>query len=245
MGCTCLKGLSVLHQSLDCHGVKGSGESLVRALVAYNHRKGHPIAGKVRIDIHHLCSLVNSLLLGSMGCVAFLPEEFGSAEEKPCTHFPTNNISPLVAKNRQVTPRSHPVFIGIPYNGFGGRSHNEFFFESGRRIDNHSRAVRIGHESVMGDHSTFFRKSLNVLSFTAEEGFRNEKREICILMPCFLEHLVKYTLHFFPNCISVWFDDHTSPYCGTLRQICFYYKIVIPLRVVFRPLGNLFCHFIF
>ena len=52
-----------------------------------------------------------------------------------------------------------------------------------------------------------------MLRLTTEERFRDEKREISILMSGILEHFVKDALHLLPNSISVWFYDHTTPYC--------------------------------
>ena len=71
-----------------------------------------------------------------------------------------------------------------------------------------------------------------MLRLTAEERLRNEKREICVLMSCFLEHLVEDILHLLPDGISVRLDYHTSSDCRALCQVCLYYKVVIPLRVV-------------
>ena len=68
-----------------------------------------------------------------------------------------------------------------------------------------------------------------MLRLAAEEGLRDEEREICVLDTCLLEHLVKHVLHLLPDCISIRLDHHTSPYGRALCQVCLYYKVVIPL----------------
>ena len=51
-------------------------------------------------------------------------------------------------------------------------------------------------------------------------------------MTGFLEHLVKNILHLLPYRIAIRIDYHTSSYCRTLGEVCLYYEIVIPLRIV-------------
>ena len=61
-------------------------------------------------------------------------------------------------------------------------------------------------------------------------------------MTCFLEHPVKFMLHLLPDGITVWLDHHTASDCRTLSQISLDYEIIIPLRIIIRPFGYLFCH---
>ena len=104
MGGSCLESLSILHHGLDGHGVQGSCEPFIRTFMAHNYRKRHPVAREIGIDIHHLGCLGNCLLLSGMGSVTLLPEKLGGPQEKTGTHFPANNICPLVAQNRKIAP---------------------------------------------------------------------------------------------------------------------------------------------
>ena len=211
MGGTSLKSLSVLHHSLDCESVERTCKPFVRRFMAHYYRQCHHVSCKVRIDIHHLLCLLLSLFTGGVCSVAFLPEEFGGTQEKTGPHFPSHHISPLVTENRKVTPGGNPALVGVPDNGLGSRADYEFLLKLGSRIHNHSSAVGILHQAVMGDHCTFLCESFHVFGLTAEERFRDKKRKIGILMACFLEFLVEDMLHLFPNCISVRLDDHTAP----------------------------------
>ena len=57
------------------------------------------------------------------------------------------------------------------------------------------KAFGIIFESIMGNNSTLFGESLNMISFLAQVGFWYEKWEISVLMPGFLKHLVQLLLH--------------------------------------------------
>ena len=242
VGSSCLKGLAVLHHSLNGEGVECSCKPLVRRLVSDDDRKRHGIAREVRIDIHHLLCLLLGLLACRVRSVSLLPEEFCGTEEKPRPHLPAHDVRPLVAENRKVTPRFNPSLVGVPDDGLRSRTDDEFLFEFCGRIHNHACSIRVFHQTVMRHHGALFRKSLHVLGLPAEERLRNEKREICVLMPCFLEFPVQNMLHLFPDCIAVRLDYHTSSDCGTLRQISLHHKVVIPLRVILRPFCNFLCH---
>ena len=104
MGSTGLEGLSVLHHGLDRHCIESTGETLVRALVADDDRKGHRVAGEVSIYVDHTLLLLLSLLCGSMCGMSLLPEEFGGTEEESCPHLPAYNVGPLVAEDWKVSP---------------------------------------------------------------------------------------------------------------------------------------------
>ncbi len=64
-------------------------------------------------------------------------------------------------------------------------------------------------------------------------------------MTGFLEHAVELLLHFFPDSIAVRLDYHTSAHCRLLGKVGFDDQVVIPLRVIVGPLGEVFefyCH---
>ena len=96
----------------------------------------------------------------------------------------------------------------------------------------------------MRHHGAFLGESRHVLRFATEEGFGDEEREICVLHARLLEHLVKRALHLLPDGVAVGFDDHASAHGGLLCEICFQGEIVVPLGIIVRPFGNLFCHIV-
>ena len=169
MGCSGLKCFSVLHHCLDGKGVESTCESLVGTLVSNDYRQGHSIAREIRIYAHHFHSLGCCLFACGVGCVTFLPKEFGCAQERPGSHLPAHDIAPLVAENRQVAPALNPIFVNAPDDGLGGRAHNELFFQLCVRIHHNSLSVRVVHQAVVGNDCTLLGKSCHVLRFLAEE----------------------------------------------------------------------------
>ena len=207
-------------------------------------RQGEEVAGEVRIYLDHFVRLCLRLLRSGVRGVAFLPEEFRGPEEEAGTHFPAHHVAPLVAEYREVPPGGDPVLVGVPDYGFGSRPYDELFLELRGRVHYHSLSVRVVHQTVMGDYGALFRKAGHVLGLAAEEGLRDEQREIGILHAALLEHSVEDALHFLPYRISVRFYHHTSPDRRLFCEVSLDYKVVVPLRVVFGPLGYFFCHFI-
>ena len=165
--------------------------------------------------------------------MAFLPQELCRTQEKTGPHLPPYHVCPLVYKNRKVPVGTNPVLICVPYYCFRCRPYDQFFLKFCRRVNHYARTIRICHKPVVGYHGTFFRESLNMLRLLAQEGFRDEKRKICVLVTGFLEHLVQLALHLLPDSIAPRLDHHTSPDSGILCQSGLYDQIVIPLRVVF------------
>ena len=165
--------------------------------------------------------------------MTFLPKEFGGAEEHTGTHFPTEYVGPLVAKNREVAIRLNPVFICVPDDCFGCRTNNKFLFEASFGIDNHAIAVRVVFQTIMSNYSAFLCKAFNVVGFAAEERFRNQEWEISVNVASGLKHIVELTLHFLPDSVTIRFDDHTPTHGRLLGQIGFNHEFVVPLRIVF------------
>lgn len=97
----------------------------------------------------------------------------------------------------------------------------------------------------MGDDGALLGESRHVLGLLAEEGLRNEKREIGVHSAGFLEHSVKGVLHLLPDRVAIRLYHHTSPDGGLLRQVCLHNQIIVPLRIVLRPFCHFLCHIFF
>ncbi len=104
-----------------------------------------------------------------MGRVAFLPEEFGRAQEHACAHFPPHHVSPLVDQNRQVAVGCDPILICVPDDGFGCGAYDQFLFETGIGVDHHAGSVGGVFKTVVCHHGAFFGKSFHVFGFAREE----------------------------------------------------------------------------
>ena len=240
-----LQRLAVLHQRLDRKRIFGSGETLVGRLVAHHHRQRHPLFGEPLVDMNHLFGLLDSLLARGVRRVALLPQEFGGAQEQARTHLPAHDVRPLVAQDRQVAVRLNPVLIGIPDNGLRGRTHDQLLFELGVGIDDNALAFGIVLQTVVRHHGALLGKALDVVGLFREERFGDEQREIGVLMPRILKHLVQRVVHLLPDGIAIGFDDHTTAYGRILGQPRLHDQIVVPLRVVLVRLGEVLeflCH---
>ena len=246
MACTGLKGFSILHHGLNCVGVERSGKTFVCGFYTDYDRHSHIITRKFGVDVDHLDGAIFRFLGCRMCAVAFLPKEFGSTQEHTGAHFPAHHIRPLVAQHGEIAIAVDPVLICAPDNSFRSRAHNQFFLKACIRVYYNTIAVGVVLEAVVCDNRTFFGKPFDMLGFAAEERFWNEKREVGVLYTCFLEHTVKFVLHFFPNCITVGLDNHTASNRRLLCEIGFDHELIVPLRVVFAAFGQIlkfFCHF--
>src|SRR5574344_1459892 len=103
VACTALESLTVLHHCLNCIGVERTSKTFSLALHTLNNRHSHILFCKLCIHLQHLLCTFFRFLTSGVGCVSFLPKELRGAEEETGTHLPTHHITPLVAKDRQVT----------------------------------------------------------------------------------------------------------------------------------------------
>ena len=124
VGGTTLQRFSILHHGFNCICIKCAGKTFVGWFYSLYDRNGHIFFCKFTIYIQHSDCFFFCFLTSSMSSMAFLPQKFSSTQEKACAHFPTENVSPLVAENRQVTVWLNPVLISIPDDCFWCRADN-------------------------------------------------------------------------------------------------------------------------
>ncbi len=139
----------------------------------------------------------------------------------------------------------YPVLVCVPDYCLGSRADYQFLLKACGRIHHHSVAFRVVLEPVVGYHGAFLGKAFHMVGFAAEERFRDEEREICVLVPCGFEHVVELTLHLFPDCIAIRLDHHTAAHGRLFGQISFDNQLVVPLGVVvgtFCEVLEFFCH---
>ena len=177
--------------------------------------------------------------------MTLLPQELGGTQEQARTHLPAHDVRPLVAEDRQVAVRLDPVFIGVPDDGLRRGTHNQLLFELGIGVYHDAFAFGIVLQAVVRHHGALLGKALDMVRLLREEGLGDEQREIGVLMPRILEHLVQRVVHLLPNGIAVGFDDHTSAYGRVFGQPGLHDQVVVPLRVVLVRLREVFeflCH---
>src|SRR4030095_585335 len=194
-------------------------------LPAFDYRHGDIFLRESAIHAEHALRLFLRVLISCMGRVALLPEELRSPQKQPRTHFPPDDVPPLIEQQRQVAIRLNPISKRVPNDGLRRRPNDQRFLEL--------------RTTSMGDDCDFRRKTLDVFRFFLKKTFWNEERKICVLVPRFLEHAVKSLLHFFPDRVAVRSNDHAAFDGCVICQFCCGNHIGIPSRVVFTALGDL------
>ena len=229
---TALQRLAVLHHSLDGVGVEGAGETFRGTLHTADDGDGQHIAGKVGIDVKHLAGTCFGFLASGVCRVAFLPEELARAEEKAGAHFPAHHVAPLVAAEGQVAPGVNPLAISVPDGRLRGRTDDQFLLQTCRGVNDHTIAIGVGLQTIVGDDGALLGKSLHVLCLLGEERLRDEHGEIYVLHARFLKTCIKRLLNALPDGIAVGLDDHTAAHIGLFGQVGLDDQFVVPLRVV-------------
>ena len=220
-----LDRLAVLHHGLDTKRADRTGKSFAFRFLAGEDGQCEVLAGEFLVNTEHFFRLVHRFFLRLVRRVALLPEEFRGAEKKTRTHFPTDDIGPLVDEERQIPIRLDPAGVGGTDDGLGGRTDNERLVQFPGR---HQFTVLL-LEPVMGDDRTFLGESLDMLRFFFEKAERDEERKVSVHMPGRLEHDIKLTLHVFPDPPAPRLDDHAAAHIGIFRQVGGFDDLLIPL----------------
>src|ERR1700678_4050954 len=100
-----LKRLAIPHHRLDGEGSRCAGESLTGRLLSWYDRQGRHVAGDFGVQVKRQHCLCHGTCFVWVCGVALLPEELSVPEERPRTHFPSDDVCPLVKKQRQVPVR--------------------------------------------------------------------------------------------------------------------------------------------
>src|SRR5574344_556987 len=129
-----------------------------------------------------------------------------------------------------------PVLVRIPYNRFGCRTYNQFLIQFGSRVNLYTAFILFGAQAVVSHYGTFLGEAFHMFSLLTQERFRDKQREVSVLCPRFLKHLIELLLHLFPYSVTIRFDNHTSAHGRLFSQVGFHYKIIIPLTIVISPL---------
>ena len=225
-----LQRLAVLHHRLDRERAVGAGETLALGLLALDDGNRHPVFSERRVDVEHPHRLRDGLLARRVRGVAFLPEELGGAEEEARAHLPAHDVRPLVDQQREVAIALHPARERVADDRLGRRPHDQRLLELAAR---HELAVGTGLEPVMRDDGALLRKAFDVRGLFLQKRQRDEQREVRVLMPRGLDHVVERALHVLPERVAPRADDHAAAHGRALGEIGAGDHLLVPLGVVF------------
>ncbi len=213
-----LQRLAVLHHGF--HGVRctRAGELFLIRLLTDIHRQRHHVFRNLLIDVQHLHRLFLRLFGRCVDGVPLLPEEFARAQERTRRLLPAHDRAPLVVLHRQVAPRLHPLRVHGAEDGFGRRTNRQTLLQLFRAALRHPCNLR--------------RKALDMLRFLQQQAFRNQHREIHVLMTRFLEALVHFLLDALPDGVAVRANDHAAAHRRVIAQLRLEDDVRIPLREV-------------
>ena len=163
--------------------------------------------------------------------MAFLPEEFGGAQEKPRPHFPAHDIGPLVDQHGQVAMAADPAREGVADDGLRGGPHHQRLFQLGVRIGLQLAVDLL--QAVMGDDRHFLGEAFDMIGFLGDEGEGDEEREIAILMAGRLDAAVQLLLDQFPHAIAPGLDHHGAAHRAGLGHVGVAHHRLVPVGEAF------------
>ncbi len=220
-----LQRQAVLHHGLDGVAAQRAGELFGSRLHALDHRHGHDVFGHLGVDIEHAQHFFQRFLVGGVGGVAFLPEEFGGAQEQARAQLPAHHVGPLVDQQRQVAPALNPAREEMADDGLRGGPDDVRLFQFLAAGDGH--------------HGQFGRETLHVLGLFAQEALRNQQREIGILVAGGLEAAVELLLEALPDGVAVGLDDHAAlDDFGGLRHVSLEDNVLVPGSEILGARGD-------
>ena len=202
-----LESFAVLHHAFDAEGGDGAGEAFGIGFFAFDDGHGHEFFSEFGVDVEHLSGFDPGFFAGGVDGVAFLPEEFGGAEEQSGAHFPADDVGPLVDEQGQVAVGLDPFGEHGPDDGFGGGADDEGFFEF---TGGDEFAFGVDFQAVVGDDGAFFGETFDVLGFFFEKAYGDEQGEIGVLMSGVFEHFIEAALDVLPQAVAPGLDDHAA-----------------------------------
>ncbi|MMZ63034.1 hypothetical protein D1872_252700 [compost metagenome] len=129
MRSTCLYCTSILHHRFNRISIYCPGKLLGRSLLTDDNRNRQIIFYEVTVNFQHTHRFFASFCFILMSGMAFLPQKLTSAQEWQSTFFPTNNVSPLINQNRQITIGLNPFLVHMTDHRLRGRTDCKSFFK--------------------------------------------------------------------------------------------------------------------
>lgn len=242
-----LDGFAVLDHGFDGEGADGAGEAFVFGFFAGDGGDGEDVTLEVFVDFVHGGGFQLGFFAGFVGGVAFLPEEFGGAQEDAGAHFPAHDVAPLVDFEGEVAVGFEPAGEGGADDGFGGGADDVFVceFAGGDHAGFAGVGVFDGFEAVVGDDGAFGGKAFGVLGFFLQVGDGDEHGEVGVGVAGAFEFGVELLLDEFPDGVAPGFDDHAAADFGVFGEVGGFDDLLVPLGEVLGAGGRdcvLLCH---
>ena len=115
-----LQRAPVAHQRLAGQRHLGAWELLGFALAAPDRRDREPVVPDLAVHAEHPLRFLAGLGRAGMERVAFLPQEFGRAQERPRAELPAHHVRPLVHEHGQVAIALDQVAVDGADHCLGG-----------------------------------------------------------------------------------------------------------------------------
>lgn len=127
----CLDSSTIFRNpGLDSGGSESSWEFLWLSLNSFADRNSEDFFVDSEVKLQVIIHLSLGLLVGSMGCMALLPQKFSSSDEgSRMFEFPSDDVGPLVEFERQISVTLDPICIGRIHNGLTGWSDSDWLGE--------------------------------------------------------------------------------------------------------------------
>ena len=216
---TGLQGAAVPHHALDRKGPDRSGEALAGRLLALDDRHGRHLAGRGRVQAEREHGLPHGVRLVGVRGVALLPEELGGAQEHARPHLPADHVGPLIQQHGQVPVGADPLGHHLADDRLGRGPDDELLFQL--------LAAGVRDDRELG------REPLDVLRLALQVAFRDQQREVRVLMTGLLDPPVQVGLQQLPEPVAVGPDDHRALDRAAVDQLGLEDQFVIPGGEVF------------
>ena len=221
---TRLQTLAVVHHRFHRVGRLSAREFFLFGFLTDKHGHREYVPGEFFVNVQHFQGFFLRFLGGGVEGVTFLPEEFGSAEERAGGFFPAHDVSPLIDQHGKVAVGLHPLGVHLADNRFAGRADNEFFRE--RNV------------ADVRDERDFGSKALDVLGFFHKITVRYQHGEVSVGVTGRLKASVHFALDIFPDSVAVRANDHRTLDRTVVDEFGFEHYVGVPLREIFFDIGN-------
>src|SRR5437667_106662 len=188
---------------LDRGRVLGARKLLALGLATREDRDGAPLLGDAAIAVEHLRDFFFGLRRGLVKGMALLPEELAGAQEESRAQLPAKDVVPLVGEYRQVAIGLNVIAQHRRDHRLRGRAQHERFLEI--------------LAAAFGDELKFGFEAGDVVFLLLQETERNQRREVPVLVPGFLDETVQRIADVFPQRVAIGANDHGSGDGGIVR----------------------------
>ena len=146
--------------------------------------------------------------------VAVVTHAGGKELEEPRAHLPADDVGPLVDEQRQVAVALDPLGVHRVDDRLGGGPDDQRLLQL--------LAAAVGH------HRHLRGEPFDVLRLPRHEALWDEQREIGVLVPGVLEHLVQRLLHLLPDGVAVRPDNHAPTDRAIIGELSPGNDLVVP-----------------